>query len=311
MSAEKGLISRVNLQDIADAIREKNGSSDTYRPGDMADAIEALDTSGIHPTGTKQIAQNGTTDVTEYASANVNVQPNLQSKTATQNGTITPDSGYDGLSSVVVNVSGGGGSNVLFGDGAPDSSIGGDGDYYIRSAVSETYIRIDITKVARGEMTAFSYYGSRAISIVCKDESENEVEISPYIVNQYYWTGSSLKPQGTNRGVFRATIGNYIENNGLPAHYAANYAIPSNYKIYKIKLTRRNDNSYHDYWSSFDIYQCDGEGNNLSLLLSESNLTESDWNDWNSFTEFLPTGQLVSGALHQVYEKKNGLWVII
>lgn len=57
--------------------------------------------------------ENGTTvapEGTAYSPVSVNVQPNLQSKTATENGTVTPDSGYDGLSSVVVNVSGGGGT---------------------------------------------------------------------------------------------------------------------------------------------------------------------------------------------------------
>lgn len=61
---------------------------------------------GSTPAGTIQITQNGTTDVTNYATADVNVQPNLESKsiTITENKTttITPDSGYDGLSSVEV-----------------------------------------------------------------------------------------------------------------------------------------------------------------------------------------------------------------
>lgn len=55
-------------------------------------------------TGSLTINTNGTYDVTEKASAIVSVSPSLQTKTTTisQNGsqTITPDSNYDGLSSV-------------------------------------------------------------------------------------------------------------------------------------------------------------------------------------------------------------------
>lgn len=60
------------LNDIADSIRNKNGTSTKYKPSEMASAINDIST-GIVPTGTIGITNNGTYNVTNYASANVNV----------------------------------------------------------------------------------------------------------------------------------------------------------------------------------------------------------------------------------------------
>lgn len=65
----------------------------------------------VSQTAHAEVTQNGTIDTTLNNSVVVDVQSNLQSKTVTENGTVTPDAGYDGLSSVVVNVSGGGGDD--------------------------------------------------------------------------------------------------------------------------------------------------------------------------------------------------------
>ena len=109
----KVLITEDYLSDIADAIREKKSSQDTYTPAEMADAIESIQT-GITPTGTKSvtITSNGTTteDVTNYASAEITVNvpsssPTLTTKTITENGTYAASSdNADGYSSVTVNV---------------------------------------------------------------------------------------------------------------------------------------------------------------------------------------------------------------
>ena len=117
---DKVLCDKSDLVNIADAVRSKLGVTDTYYVSELSSAIQNIQTGGITPSGTISITENGTVDVSQYANAEVNVSatPSLQSKsvTYTANGTatITPDAGYDGLSSVdvTVDVASGGGGGV-------------------------------------------------------------------------------------------------------------------------------------------------------------------------------------------------------
>lgn len=67
-------------------------------------SVEAIPDEYIVPTGSKDITTNGNVDVKAVAVASVNVQPKLQDKNITENGVVKPDSGYDGLSQVSVDV---------------------------------------------------------------------------------------------------------------------------------------------------------------------------------------------------------------
>ena len=75
----KVLVTDTHLTDIASAIRNKNGTSDTYKPSEMANAIESIETGGGEAVlQEKKIAPTTSSQI------------------------ITPDEDYDGLSKVTI-----------------------------------------------------------------------------------------------------------------------------------------------------------------------------------------------------------------
>jgi len=135
-------------------------------------------TAGTVVTGTTSITENGSYDVAQYADAVVSVPapaPSLQSKTATpteSQQTVTPDTGYDGLSSV---------------------SVG---------AISSTYVGSGITRRSSTDLTASGatvtvpsgYYAAQASKAVASGTagtptatkgtvSNHAVSVTPSVTN--------------------------------------------------------------------------------------------------------------------------------
>ena len=184
----KALITEDYLTNIADAIRAKNGSSDTYTPAQMAGAIEnipqgtdvealSVNSNGTYtaPAGKAyspvmvnvpgvadieplSVTANGTYTAESgkaYNPVTVNVTPSLISWRYITNGTKTPPAGYDGFSSVTIDVPAAKTVDMKLGEASPiisalaDSVIGPMTSYnrdYIVPIVNDAEAKLDLSR---------------------------------------------------------------------------------------------------------------------------------------------------------------------
>jgi hypothetical protein len=135
-----------NYTAIANAIRAKKGVETTYLPSEMAAAIGSIDAANLdalsvnaNGTYTPTSPKNGFSQVTvdvpnSYGAGDEGKVVSNGALVAQSTQSITENGTYDTTlkNQVTVNVSGGGGGEIIFGTNNPTSATGNDGDTYVK-----------------------------------------------------------------------------------------------------------------------------------------------------------------------------------
>ena len=219
----KVLVTESNLENIAGAIRTKNGLSTQYKPGEMPTAILAIpnsysasDEGKIVKNGdlvaqtarSSAITVNGTYDTTENDSVTVNVPSGgatLQTKTVTPGASqqvVQPDSGYDGLLAVTVN----GDADLvatnikngveIFGvTGTYDGGGGGGGSFTPESITPEVITSSYIDSSGRLVLNSSQWPTYRLLKFKLSNYSGYLIRVQNLHGNRNFW---ALYPSWTN-----------------------------------------------------------------------------------------------------------------
>ena len=190
---------------------------------------------------------------------------------------------------------GGGSATILHGNTPPDASLGKEGDIYLyMPSDARQEFTLTISKALRGD-TEQSYSGAQEIQLFFTDgtTSKNIIQFPGFYCES---NGGTISYAFDGN-----TAGSYWEKSGLPAIVQFGAIIPIGWRIEKLVVWQRNNETYPDVWKTFDLKYKN------TPILSESDLTQSDWEGIGKGTTFDDfTNDTVDSVVRTYYKTKIG-----